>query len=240
MRNGLLVAFASTLFLAACQGGPTGSTRAAVVLPGDWIKARPIQPPQSNVQVGSLYYAREEPTEKLDRPLALEPLCFTDLDLHGIALVDNSNVPSFDVTSAFSGGGHFSGLRTRLLSAGLSGDVTDYYDLKLVNVTKSGITHTDAENLFEALSQRGNCRRWFSNLDKNLKQFAIYQIESVYSGDIALSRKQSQSGQANLSLTLAKLQPQLEAELKRETGDAVTGKTMVFAVVPLVRNPQAR
>lgn len=39
-----------------------------------------------------------------------------------------------------------------------------------------------------------------------------------------------------LALTLEALQPKLEAKLRNETRDSVTGKTMVFAIVPLPRN----
>lgn len=165
--------------------------------------------------------------------MAIEPLCFTALDLHGVQQLEPVGVTSFDVTDGFSGSGGLSGIKTMLVSAGLKGDLTTYYDLKLANVTKTGITHGDAQTVFDRLRRREDCQHWFGNVDP---LFAVYQVESVYTGDIVLSRKHEWGAGGELALTLEALQPKLEAKLRNETRDSVTGKTMVFAIVPLPRN----
>lgn len=233
MRYAVGFAFVSMLALAGCNGraGPPASTPGA--LPGNWIEARAIKPPQQDVRIGSLYYAREKPTADFGSPVAIEPLCFTTLDLHGVQQLEPVGVTSFDVTDGFSGSGGFSGIKTMLVSAGLRGDLTTYYDLKLANVTKTGITHGDAQTVFDRLRRREDCQRWFGNVDP---LFAVYQVESVYTGDIVLSRKHEWGAGGELALTLEALQPKLEAKLRNETRDSVTGKTMVFAIVPLPRN----
>lgn len=238
MRFGLGAVLLSSLVLAACQGrGPGPSLPSSNLVPGRWIEARAVKPPQQNVRVGSLYYARETPTERLDLPVAIEPLCFTALDRHEVQLIDTVGVASFDVTDSFSGGAGLSGIKTTLLSAGLKGDLSTYYDLKLTDVTKSGITRDDAQKIFEALKRWGECRAWFGKVDPN---FAVYQIEAVYTGNLVLVRKQTTGGEADLSVRLNAIEPALTAKLKSEAGDSVTGKSMVFAIVPILRNSAAQ
>ncbi|QIB32742.1 hypothetical protein [Ancylobacter pratisalsi] len=205
----------------------------ASAVPSSWIEARAIKPPQQNVRIGSLYYAREEPTREFSKPLAIEPLCFTSLDIHGVPLLDPIGVPDIDVTNSFSGSTGLSGIKTLLVSAGLKADLTSYYDLKLANVTKTGITHSDARTVFDSLRRRKDCKGWFSNVDR---LFAVYQVESVYTGDLMLSRKRGAGLEGDVSIKLSKLQPKLEAKLRDEISDKANGKAVVFAIVPLPRN----
>jgi len=232
MRLGLGLALAMSLMAVGC------TSRAAVVpqlpqVPQTWIKAREIRPPQQVINVGSLYYAREAVTADFSQPVAIEPLCFTSLEKHGVVLQPPNGVADFNLLNSMQASGGLSGIQTTLVKAGLSANLNDYYELKLTNVVKSSITHSDAETVFDALKGTEQCRKWFKNVDP---LFAIYQVESAYSGDIVFARKQTSGLDANATLTLKALQPKIEIALKNELGAGLSGKAMVFAIVPLPRN----
>ena len=234
MRLGLGAALVTALMAVGCTNRAPVAPQLPKV-PQTWIKAREIRPPQQNVHVGSLYYAREAVTPDFSQPVAIEPLCFTSLEKHGVELQAPNPVADFDLLGSLQASGGLSGIQTSLLKAGLSANLNDYYELKLTNVVKSSITHSDAQTVFTALRDTPKCNGWINNVDP---LFAVYQVESAYSGDLVFSRKQTSGLDANATLTLKALQPKIEAALKNELRAGLSGKAMVFAIVPLPRNAQ--
>jgi len=232
MRLGLGLGLAAALISAGCTNRAAAPPQLPSV-PKTWIEAREIRPPQRDVRVGSLYYARESVTSDFGKPVAIEPLCFTALEKYGVQLQEPNPVADFNLLNSLQGSGALSGIQTSLLKAGLSANLNDYYELTLTNVVKSSITHSDAETVFTALKSTEQCRNWFNNVEP---LFAIYQVESAYAGDLVFSRKQTSGLDANAALTLKALQPKIEAALKSELRAGLSGKAMVFAIVPLPRN----
>lgn len=235
MDTRLLIVAAFAVTLAGCSGRAQGVPGASLDIPSDYLTARQIRPPQSGIQPGSLYYVREQPTDDLSKPAALEPLCEIKLSDSGIAQLPARTVADFDILSNLDASASLSGVETAMIKLGLKGSVSSYFGLKLVNVTKVGITHDDAETAFDKLTVGPNCKKWFKTVSKALP-WAIYQIESVYVGDVDFSRKRDGSLDASLSAKLDQIQPAIEAAIKKQAHTQLSGKGLAFAFVPFRRN----
>ena len=224
MRRNALVALTLSAFLAGCTTGGVTAVPATF--------GRPVLPPQESVVVGSLYYVLEEPTDDRSKPADLQPLCLLNLADYEIVTLPPNRVADINVLRVLEAQGSLSGLRTTLASVGLKGGVNRYYELKLTNVSKVGLSRDDAETAFDRLRAGPKCARWFDSVS----MLAIYQVESVYVGDLSFGRKASTSFNANVSAKLATVEPTIEAELKSQTQSNLSGSRLVFAFVPIRRN----
>jgi hypothetical protein len=216
----------AALALAGCQSSGSLNT-------GEVLEARFVRPPQSDVLVGSLYYAREAPTTSLTAPISIEPLCFIDYSEFGIK-ADTRAVADIDLLKATNVSGALSGIQAKLVSVGLSGDVSRYFSLKAVNVRKISLWGTDAEGLMDKLASSGKCQNWRRNIEKY--GWAAYQIESIYVGDIVYSRKAGVEGSVDVSAKLDQIEPALRSSLRANSEAGLNGKALVFGIVPLPRN----
>ena len=199
MQNGTIAAILLSVALAGCAHG----TQGGIFVPDTF--GRPVLPPQQNVVVGSLYYVRETPTDSFSRPAALQPLCILNLADYDVATLPPNSFGDYNLLRSLEMQGSLSGLNTTLASVGLKGGVERYYELKLTNVSKTSSSRDDAEAAFDRLRAGPKCARWFNNTS----QFAIYQVESVYVGDLVFARRGGISLDANVS---AKARPSRAAD----------------------------
>ncbi|MFG1478176.1 hypothetical protein V5F53_05845 [Xanthobacter sp. V4C-4] len=97
---------------------------------GPALGARELVPPQRGIYVGSLYYVQERPSARLEAPTELESLCDVRPDLTVFGVANPVAQPVADINLLFDTRlqGSLSGLSTKLLSVGLSGNVSDYYE----------------------------------------------------------------------------------------------------------------
>lgn len=202
---------------------------------GPVFGARELVPPQRGIYVGSLYFAPEQPTSRLETPTTLEQLCDAEPDLTRFGVANPSAVGVADINLLYDTRlqGTLAGLQTTLASVGLSGNISDYYEYKLTNVTKYAISDQSAQTVFEGLVRMRNCSR---AIERRREQ-GIYQVQATYVGDIVFERKQVFGGDANVSAKLKAIEPTIKASFSRTLGLKFSGKGLVFSFVPIVRNP---
>jgi hypothetical protein len=211
----------------------SGCTTSGNIDTGEVLEARFVRPPQSDVFVGSLYYAREEPTTSLTKPISIEQLCYIDYSAYAIK-ADTKTVADIDLLRTANVSASLSGIQTKLVALGLSGDLSRYFELKAVNVKKVSLWNDDIESLMDKLAASGKCQNWRKNIKKY--GWAAYQIESIYVGDIVYSRKVNREAAADISAKLDIVEPSLKSTLKAESNTGLAGKALVFGVVPLPRS----
>ena len=221
---------ASVLALALTVGG-------CVTNRGPAFGARELVPPQRGIYVGSIYYVSERPTAKLETPTYLEPLCDTQPDLKIYGVANPSAEPVADITLLFDTRlqGSLAGLSTQLVSLGLTGNVSDYYEYKLTNVSKYTISEASAETVFEGMARQRGCR----NAIARHRDEGVYQIKATYVGDLVFQRKQGSAVDANVSAKLGKIEPTVKATFARTLSLGFSGKGLVFSFVPILRTPAA-
>lgn len=202
---------------------------------GPVFGARELVPPQKGIYVGSLYYAPERPTSRLETPTTLEQLCDVEPDLTRFGVANPASAPVADINLLYDTRlqGTLSGLQTTLASVGLSGSISDYYEYKLTNVSKYTISDQSAERVFEALVRQRSCSR---AIDRR-SAYGIYQVQATYVGDIVFERKKVFGGDASVSVKLKAIEPTIKASFSRTLGLQFSGKGLVFSFVPIVRNP---
>jgi hypothetical protein len=203
-------------------------------LPGE----RELRPPRTGIEVGSLYYVRETPTEDISTPANLIPLCTVNLARYGVTPRSGQRVADIDLLGSIEVNGSLSGIQTQLVNAGLSGSISNYYEYKITNVTITEIEYVDAEKNVSERGMRNDCLRWQGNVGK--ENWGIYQIQSISSGDITFSRKSEWTLAGEVSGKLLKIEPQLKASIKRTTGLGFGGKGLVITFVPILRNSAQR
>ncbi|MFG1352198.1 hypothetical protein [Xanthobacter autotrophicus] len=202
---------------------------------GPALGARELVPPQSGIYVGSLYYVAERPTAQLETPTSLESLCDTrpDLTVFGIANPTVQTVADINLLLDTRLQGSLSGLSTKLISLGLSGNVSDYYEYKLTNVTKYTISEVSAETVFEGLLKDPKCRRGITRH----KNEGIYQVKATYVGDLVFQRKQGIGFDASVTAKLGQIEPTVKSTFSRTLNLGFSGKGLVFSFVPILRTP---
>lgn len=222
MKRDFARAFAMLAALSGCTYGPA--------IPA--TVGRPVLPPQERIAVGSLYYVQEQPTDDRSKPADLQPLCILNLADYQIQTLPPNRVADINVLRVLEVQGTLSGLRSTFASVGLKGGINRYYELKLTNVSKIGLSRDDAETAFRQLRGGPKCSTWFNSVSS----LAIYQVESVYVGDLSFGRKSGTAISASVAAKLAAIEPTIEAELKSQTQSDLSGKGLVFAFVPIRRN----
>ncbi|MCG5236827.1 hypothetical protein [Xanthobacter oligotrophicus] len=198
------------------------------------IGARELVPPQRGIYVGSLYYAQEPPTTHLEVPTALELLCDAqpDLTIFGVANPQPEIVADINLLYDTRLQASLSGIQTKLISVGLSGNVSDYYEYKLTKVTKYTISESAAQTVFEGMSQKRACYRAL----QRQAAFGIYQVKATYVGDIVFQRKQAIGADGSVALKLNQVEPAIKATFSQTLNLGFSGQGLVFSFVPIVRN----
>ncbi|MDR6336661.1 hypothetical protein GGQ86_005164 [Xanthobacter flavus] len=219
---------ASVLALALTVGG-------CVTNRGPALGARELVPPQRGIYVGSIYYVSEPPTAQLETPTNLESLCDTqpDLKIYGVANPVPETVADINLLLDTRLQGSLAGLSTQLISLGLSGNVGDYYEYKLTNVSKYAISEASAQTVFEGMARQTACNRAIA---RHASQ-GIYQIKATYVGDLVFQRKQGAGVDASVSAKLGKVEPTVKATFSRTLNLGFSGKGLVFSFVPILRTP---
>lgn len=202
---------------------------------GPSFGARELVPPQRGIYVGSIYYAAEAPTKRRDIPTALEPLCDTRPDLSAFGVANPKADPVADINLLFDARlqGELGGVSTKLVSLGLSGNVSDYYEYKLTHVSKYAISEAAAQTVFEGMMRDRRCR---AAVDRN-RAFGIYQVQATYVGDIVFRRKQAAASDASVSARLSKIEPTIKSTFSRTLDLGFSGEGLVFSFVPILRSP---
>lgn len=193
---------------------------------------RELRPARAGINVGSLYFAREAATDETSKPVNLEELCEVRLDTYGVTPVDVKQV-DVDLSSQLDGTGTLSGIKNILVDLGLTGNLNDYYEYKLTNVVSRSITYQEAQNVFKARAFKGKCPDWRANISKN--NWARYQILSIKTGDIVFQRKSDIGVGAEIKAKIAVAEPQLKAALSNKYNLAMSGRGVVIAVNPIIR-----
>ncbi len=227
-RLSTLLVFGGTLMLSSCGGSPQVNTPV-----GSEIGGRELRPPRAGIEVGSLYYVRETPTNSLSRPANLERLCDVNLARYNVT-PSSSNVSDIDLLGQLDADGSLNVVKQALVNIGLSGQVSRYYSYKLVNVTQTDISYQDAERIFQDRAFREDCTTWRGNIAG--QNWGQYQITAIKVGDIAFSRKSGSSFNADVSAKLSKVEPGIKASIKNETKADFSGKGVVAVFSPILRN----
>lgn len=214
----------SLLVLAACSGrSPSASD----------IGGRELRPPKSGIQIGSLYYVREEQSQSLDEPANLVKLCMFDLSNAGVSLGAPQNVADIDLLGKLDASGELDAIKLDLVSAGVSGGLTDNFSYKLTNAKELSLSLVEADRIFESQAFRKSCSGWRKSI--NNKGFAAYQIQSIIFGDLAFGYSREIAGNAEAKASLRVWEPKLEAAIKRLYGGSYEGKGLVVSFQPINR-----
>ena len=91
-----------------------------------------------------------------------------------------------------------------------------------------------SENVFKARAFKSDCKDWRANISR--ENWARYQVLSIKTGDIVFQRKREIAGSADLKARIAAAEPQLKAALSRTYKLAVSGRGVVAAVNPIIRD----
>lgn len=193
---------------------------------------RELRPVRAGINVGSLYFARERATDDRSKPVNLERLCEVRLDRLAISPVEAAQA-DVDLSQNIEASGALSGIRNIFVNVGLSANFNDHFEYKLTNVVDRSISYQEAQNLFDDRAFRQDCRSWRDNISR--QRWARYQILSIKTGDIVLQRKSGSGGSADIEARIATAEPKLKAALSRQYNLAVSGRGMVVAVNPIIR-----
>jgi len=193
---------------------------------------RELRPARAGIDVGSLYFAREAATNDWSKPVNLERLCEIRLDRRRI---QPSEAPQADIdlSRKIEATGAVSGIRNIFVNAGLSANFSDHFEYKLTNVVDRSISYQEAQALFDDRAFRTDCSHWRDNISR--ENWARYQILSIKTGDIVLQRKSDSGASADVKAKIAVAEPQIKATLSRSYNLAVSGRGMVVAVSPIIR-----
>lgn len=198
------------------------------------LSGRELRPQKAGINVGSLYFAREAPTNDLSRPVNLERLCEINLAKYDIVSLQDTESRDIDLTRQLEATGALSGIKNYFVTLGLSGGFSDYFDYKLTNVRDKSITLTEAEKIFNDRAFQSDCKYWRANVSR--ERWARYQVLSLTTGDIVLQQKNAANLSADVQAKISVAEPALKASLKRDYKLIVTGKGLVVAVSPVIRD----
>ncbi|MBY5326529.1 hypothetical protein [Rhizobium leguminosarum] len=227
-RSKFLLVLVGMTTLYGCRGDPPVEPRVTPEIGG-----RELRPPRAGIEVGSLYYVRETPTNSLRRPANLERLCDVHLARYNV-MPSSAKVSDIDLLGKLDADGSLNVVKQALVNVGLSGQVSRYYEYKLVNVTQTDISYQDAQRIFENRAFREDCTAWRENIAG--QNWGQYQITAIKTGDIEFARKSGSGLNADLSAKLAKVEPGIKASIKIETKADFSGKGVVVVFSPILRN----
>lgn len=217
VRAGL--ALGACFTLAACGSLPFG--------------ARVLVPPESGIRTAALYTAPEQPGSSRGGPVSLRLLCNVPDSLEkSIAYQPESRVGDIDLMSNLSASLGISGIKASVLSADLQGSLSDYYELKLTEVTKRSVSDEEARAVFARFMARSGCRGAYA-ADRTTR--AVYQVLAIYTGNVQFGVKREGLFSADLALKLKALEPKAKLELKRTFNLSFSGKQLVGAVETVAR-----
>lgn len=220
----LPIALGGLMVLAACNPNQT--------LPNpSLLNGTALRPPVADLAVGTLFYTKEEKPD-LKGLVGFIPLCTPDLSARGFPPPSTQkSVAELDLLSNLSASGELSGLETQLASLGLQGSLSRYFEYKLTNVEVVSYDAVTAQKILETMDQWDRCKGW----RKTVPGKPVFQLPVAYRGDLAFSRKNEASLDANASAKIAKLEPQLKLALKNATQYGVSGKALFVVVEPTRR-----
>ncbi|MBB3771898.1 hypothetical protein FHS55_002507 [Angulomicrobium tetraedrale] len=200
--------------LGLCVGGCANG-----VVPG----ARDIEPPTTGVYVGGLYKPLGTSLSR-SGPVNLGRICVVSRTLaeFGVSPPQGETVSDIDLLRTRKLSAAVAQLNTAIGQAGLSGDISSYYEYKIVNATSYDIDLTSAAVVFEKLMKQPGCRQ---EVAKQAADGKVYQVTKAYVGDIVFRRKTG----GNLSGTLSPAA--VQAALAADTDLRFSGKGLVFAFV---------
>jgi hypothetical protein len=214
MKRGILILMMG-LGLSAC-GIPPGT--------------RVVIPPKGDLKVGALYTSRQ--SDRNSGPVSLDRLCNIPSSIaSAITVPPSGGIDEMDLTSSLSVEGGITGIQASVVSAELSGKLTDYYDLKLKGVTRYEVSSETARYAFALFMQRAGCRDTYQ---EDGRKFYVYQIRTAYVGDVSLDVKRSLSFNTELVAKLKALEPKAKLQFSKAYQIAFTGKQLV-GVVDLIR-----
>lgn len=219
---------ACSLILVGC-GQPDQQFETDTVLSG-----RELKPAKSDIRLGSLYYVKEAPVRDAEQPADLQDLCIFPLDDDRSLSVTKKRIGDLNLLRDLKADGKLSGIEFRLAKLGLQGDVGRYYSYTLKNAREISLPLVDAQNLFDSKAFLDKCSGWRANIAA--QGWAAYQILSYIEGDLVLERESGGRANAEASLKLAEIEPELRAELEREIGSKYEGKALVMSFNPILRN----
>ncbi|MDQ0509659.1 hypothetical protein [Ancylobacter amanitiformis] len=221
MKIGTCVVVLGAFLLAGC----------AKVGVGGQIGARELRPPQTGIFVGGLYAAIEDERRNAKGPLSLRSLCRVSRSLAEFNVpapnADPDKVANIDLIQTVLSRSDLKGLNLKLASVNLNGSFSDYYEYKIVNVTKYYIEGEIADQVFEGLMRRPHCRRAFT---ARVGDKRIYQVLEVYSGDIVFTRKREREIGGDVAVKLKAVEPSLKATLSDTLQLGFSGTGLVFGV----------
>lgn len=227
LKPSILALLAGITILIGCvQPDPIGGSVKAP-------SGRELRPAKTNIDVGSLYYVREEPTSELSTAADLQDLCIFELSPDQQADLSTKSLPDIDVLRDLEANGELSGIKTKAVSAGVSGDLQDYFSYKLTNVREVSISLVEAGNVFDSQAFRTKCNGWRSNIEDT--GWAAYQVLSIIVGDMVFERSSNAEVDAELSAKLGKIEPKLKQALKRSFSRTLTGDNLVVSFNPKSR-----
>lgn len=200
------------------------------------LGGRLLTPPRADIRVGSLYFVRERPTEALTSPARLESLCTVNLAKYGVEVSEPVAVADIDLTQDRSFSTAISGINSKLVSAGLDGSFSKYFEYKLTNAKTVEISGVEADKLFSNRGFQKDCLGWRKNIAR--QKWAAYQILSITYGDFSFGPKSTLSLTPTLSLKLKSVTPGIKATISSVTKSTTSGKGMVVAFTPLNRSSQ--
>lgn len=200
------------------------------------LSGRELRPQKAGINVGSLYFARETPTNDSSKPVNLEPLCEINLEKYGIIARTDADGErrDIDLSGQLEASGALSGIKNYLVTAGIGGGFSDYFEYKLTNVRDSSITWTQAQAIFNDRAFQNDCKYWRSNISR--EQWARYQVLSLTVGDIVFQQKNATNLSPDIQAKISVAEPALKASLKRDYKLLVSGKGLVVAVNQVIRD----
>ncbi|PZN93175.1 MAG: hypothetical protein DCF30_22030 [Hyphomicrobiales bacterium] len=223
VRHSISIAFG--LLAAGCVTSPPPAI-------SDNSGGRELRPARAGINVGSLYFAREQATDGLSRPVNLERLCEVNLARYAVLPVE-ARQSDVDLSYKLEASGAVSGIKNIFVNLGLNANFVDHFEYKLTNVMDRSISYQEAQTLFDDRAFKQDCSHWRRNISR--ENWARYQILSIKTGDIVLRRKSDSGASADIKAKIAVAEPQIKASLSRNYNLAVSGQGMVIAVNPIIR-----
>jgi hypothetical protein len=193
---------------------------------------RELRPARAGISVGSLYFAREAATNDASRPVNLERLCEVRLERLAILPVEVAQA-DVDLSHKIDATGNVSGIKNIFVNVGLNANFNDHFEYKLTNVVDRSISYQEAQTLFDDRAFRKDCSHWRKNISR--ENWARYQVLSIKTGDLVLQRKSNSGGSADIEAKIAVAEPKLQAALARQYNLGMSGRGMVVAISPIIR-----
>jgi len=215
----------------------SGCNPTSVTLGGE-LGVRELRPPKQGINVGALYYVRENSdlnTPEIERdPAKLEKLCEFDISRAGIALdTVGDEVSDVDILQKYLAQGQLSASSQLAASLGVSGKLDRYFSFVLTNAREVSISSVDADNIFSSQAFLEKCRGWRANIENN--NWSAYQITAITIGDLVFSRNAVRNLDATLEANLRQVEASIQLELSTTLRTKFSGSGLVVGFNSIVR-----